>query len=162
MTSAQTQRPSAEASPGPSTGFLGLATSLGGHQRRNILGRQSGCECQAHGKGPCDPKGLGSLPGEPDNVPGCPSHLWGPLPSLGTPPPEEMAQCSRSAQWAKRTTPQRGALTSLQGGQWFRLFAELAVPNVIGRLHSELVGREGLEPAWGERVNERRFLHRLC
>lgn len=81
---------------------------------------------------------------------------------MGTPPPEEMAQCSGSAQWAKRKTSRRGVLTSLQGGQRFRLFAELAVPNVIGRLHSELVGREGLEPMWGKEVHERRYLHHLC
>lgn len=42
--------------------------------------------------------------------------------------------------------PRVGALTGLQGGQRFRLLAELTVPYVIGRLHSELVGREGLEP----------------
>lgn len=42
-----------------------------------------------------------------------------------------------------------GALTGLQGGQWFRLLAELTVPNVIGRLHAKLVGRERLEPREG-------------
>lgn len=69
-----------------------------------------------------------------------------PHPSLEAPPPEENAQCPASAQGTKRKRPQWRALTGLQGGQWFRLLAELTVPDVIGGLHSELVGREGLEP----------------
>lgn len=76
------------------------------------------------------------------------------LPSLQAPCPRRDG--SGSAAWAKGKTPKQRALTGLQGGQWLRLLAELAVPNVIGRLHSELVGGEGLEPVGGVGFNERR------
>lgn len=50
----------------------------------------------------------------------------------------------------KAKSPSREvALTGLQGGQRVRLLTELAVPDVIGCLHSELVGREGLESVEG-------------
>lgn len=54
----------------------------------------------------------------------------------------------------RRKRPTWGALTSLQGGEGLRLRTELAVPDVIGRLHSELVGREGLEPSGGAGLSE--------
>lgn len=41
------------------------------------------------------------------------------------------------------------ALTCLQGGQRLRFLAELAVPDVVGRLHSELVGCKGFESVEG-------------
>lgn len=50
------------------------------------------------------------------------------------------------------------ARTGLQGGQWLRLLAELTVPNVIGRLHAELVGCEGLKPVGRTGFSEQRYL----
>lgn len=63
----------------------------------------------------------------------------------------------RKGQCAKRKRSEWGALTGLQSGQRLRLLAELAVPNVIGRLHSELVGCEGLESMGAIRFSEQRY-----
>lgn len=49
--------------------------------------------------------------------------------------------------WVPQTAPSnRRRRTRLQGGERLRLLTELAIPDVVGRLHPELVGCEGFEP----------------
>lgn len=62
------------------------------------------------------------------------------------PPPKRSPSVQEVPSGPRERHPRVGALTGLQGGQRFRLLTELTVPDVIGRLHSELVGCEGLEP----------------
>lgn len=77
------------------------------------------------------------------------AHRRVPLPSLEALPPRRHCPMLREYTVDQEKDIDVGALTGLQGGQWFRLLAELTVPNVIGRLHAKLVGRERLEPRGG-------------
>lgn len=70
-------------------------------------------------------------------------------PIAGGPSPQKRLPLLRKYTVDQEKGIEVGALTGLQGGQWFRLLAELAVPNVIGCLHAKLVGRERLEPRGG-------------
>jgi hypothetical protein len=73
------------------------------------------------------------------------------LSPTGVPPTEEPFVPREQAGSGARSPSREMALTGLQGGQRLRFLAELAVADVVGRLHSELVGRKGFESVEGGR-----------
>ena len=98
---------------------------------------------------PADEHGCGSVWGDREDgggfLGGCRAEAGGKASETCRTPDATISVPCRKAQ--HRPQPS-WAPTCLQGGERLRLLAVLAVPDVICRFHTELVGSEGLEPEW--------------